>query len=121
MQETEEQFLQKVAELARLLGWRCAHFRRGRAAITRKNRSGWATAVQFDAAGFPDLLLVRDNCIMAIELKSERGRLSSTQREWLLALSQTNALVFVFKPSDWEDIIRCLSNDPQITNTVKGM
>jgi hypothetical protein len=50
---TEREFQRQVIDLARLLGWRCAHFRPGRTA------RGWRTPVQADGAGFPDLQPVR--------------------------------------------------------------
>jgi hypothetical protein len=45
---SEAAFTDAVIELARLGGWRVAHFRPARTA------SGWRTPVQGDGAGFPD-------------------------------------------------------------------
>ena len=81
-----------VIELARRLGWRSAHFR-----ASRTQSGGWATAVQGDGAGFPDLVLARDGRVLFIELKSEKGRTSSEQRLWLHELPDA----FVFRPADW--------------------
>lgn len=43
----ERQWQAQVIELARILGWRVAHFR---PALTKH---GWRTPVQADGAGFP--------------------------------------------------------------------
>ncbi len=103
MQETEEQFLEKVAEAARLWGWRRVHFRRARAPITKRNKSGWATPVEFDSKGFPDLVLVRGRVIFA-ELKSEKGKLTPEQIEWIDTLRNAGAEIYVWRPSQWEDV-----------------
>jgi hypothetical protein len=49
----EQSFQSVVIEVARLAGWRVAHFR---AARTVK---GWKVPVTADGAGWPDLVLVR--------------------------------------------------------------
>jgi hypothetical protein len=47
---TEAAFLRQVLDLAKLRGWRTAHFR------PAQTSRGWRTAVQGDGAGFPDLV-----------------------------------------------------------------
>ena len=102
MVESEEDFLQKVAELARLYGWRVCHFRAAR------NKSGWATPIQFDAAGFPDLVLCNGERIIWVECKAEKGRLTPEQAEWIDALRNAGAEVYVWRPSDWPNILSIL-------------
>ena len=46
---SERELQDAVIQLARLLGWRVAHFR---PAMTTR---GWRTPVSADGAGFPDL------------------------------------------------------------------
>ncbi|MCK9629580.1 MAG: VRR-NUC domain-containing protein [Bacteroidales bacterium] len=96
-EQTEGQFQSAVIELAHMFGWRIAHFR---AAQTAK---GWRTPVQADGKGFPDLVLARERLILA-ELKSERGRLSDAQREWIEALERAGAEVYCWRPSQLEEI-----------------
>jgi hypothetical protein len=94
---TESELLNAVLDLARVFGWRTAHFR---AALTRH---GWRTPVQGDGAGFPDLVLVRGSRVIAIELKSDTGNLTDEQRIWLDALSDAGVLAVVWRPEHWRD------------------
>lgn len=94
---TESQFQDAVADYARLRGWRVAHFRPAR------TKGGWRTAGQYDAQGFPDLVLVRSALVLA-ELKSESGRLSQPQREWARAIAAAQVPYYLWRPSDWPAI-----------------
>ena len=81
---SEAELLSNVIELAELFKWRCVHFRPG------MNRRGvWSTAMSGrNAAGWPDLTLCRDRLI-AVELKSDKGRLTDQHLDWAAVL--TNA------------------------------
>jgi hypothetical protein len=97
---SESEFQSQVIELAQLFRWRVAHFRPG---LTQSGR--WCTAVQADGAGFPDLVLVRDGVLLFAELKSEKGRLSESQIEWIGELGNVQAIrVYLWRPSDWKAI-----------------
>ena len=95
---TEKAFQAQVVALARTLGWQVYH--------------------PFDSRrstpGFPDLTLVRDRRLVFAELKTERGRVTAAQRGWLDALGGVAAAadcveVYLWRPSDWDDIERILS------------
>ncbi|MCJ7828135.1 MAG: VRR-NUC domain-containing protein [Dehalococcoidia bacterium] len=94
----EEDFLKQVIELAHLCGWLIFH---ARPAMTSK---GWRTPVQADGAGFPDLVLVRERVIFA-ELKSEKGKLSDTQKVWRDAILAADGEYYTWKPSEWDDVV----------------
>ena len=81
-----------VIELAGYLGWRHYH--------THDSRRS--------SAGFPDLVLVRGDRLMFVELKSERGKVSKEQDEWLDALRATGIEAKVYRPSEWAAIERRL-------------
>ena len=105
--ESEAEFLNLVVELAHLKGWLVAH---SRPAWSSK---GYRTPIQGDK-GFFDLVLVRRtpegfSDIIFAELKSEKGRLTKEQQEWLdvLKLNPTTQC-FVWRPSDWQEIISVL-------------
>ncbi len=69
-----------ITDAAALAGWRRAHFR------PAQTERGWRTAGQYEAAGFPDLCMVRDHELLMWELKSERGKIAVEQAEWLRLL-----------------------------------
>ena len=98
---TEDDFLKSVIDLAHVYGWKVAHFR------PAKTERGWRTAVQADGAGFPDLVLVRDGVIFA-EVKSENGKLSEAQKEWLQTLEKAHQNWFVWQPCNWDEIVEIL-------------
>lgn len=99
LNETEAGFTRAVLELAKLHGWRTAHFR---PAMTAK---GWRTPVQGDGAGFPDLVLVRGCRLIFAELKATKGRVSPEQTEWLTRLMGAGAECYIWRPDDWDEIV----------------
>jgi hypothetical protein len=92
--QTEKQFQAAVVEYAELTGWLVYHTFDSR----RSN------------PGYPDLTMVRGGELLFVELKTEKGRLSVAQRDWLAALEAvagwpTDAVeVFTWRPSDWPEI-----------------
>jgi VRR-NUC domain len=100
----ERSFEAVVAEVARLAGWRCVHFRPSR------TQHGWRTAVAYDGAGWPDLVLVRPPRIIFAELKSSSGKLSDRQADWLSVLRLLPGVeVCLWKPEDWDSIVEILT------------
>lgn len=62
---------------------------------------------QHSPAGEPDLRLVRERVIWA-ELKSMKGKASPLQQEAIDRLRQSGAEVYLWRPSDREEIERVL-------------
>ncbi|GBD17675.1 hypothetical protein HRbin27_00159 [bacterium HR27] len=91
---SEKAFSQLVVDLAHLLGW----------SVYRT----WLSVRS--PAGFPDLVLAKPGRpLILAELKSERGRLSPAQEQWLAVLRQVPGIaVFVWRPSDWDAIVAVL-------------
>jgi hypothetical protein len=89
---TEKEWQRQVLDLARLCGWRHGYH-------TFDSRRS--------ASGFPDLVLVRERVIFA-ELKSETGKLSAAQADWLAALEAAGAETYVWRPSDVVDVMQAL-------------
>lgn len=86
---SEKQFQRLVLDLACLEGWHTYH-----TYDSRKSNPG-----------FPDLCLLRRQRCLMVELKSERGKLSTAQEEWLAHWRQVPGIeVFCWKPSDWDAI-----------------
>jgi len=88
-QPTERAFQQTIIDAARVLGWLTYH--------TFDSRRS--------AAGFPDLILVRGNRMLAIEVKGPRGRVSEAQQAWLELLNDVPGVhALVAYPDDWESV-----------------
>lgn len=85
---TEKEWLEQVRSWARQGGWLAYH----------PHRSA------FSEPGWPDLVLCKPPEIIFAELKTEKGKLTVRQQEWIEALSNcaTNDLVrvCVWRPSD---------------------
>ena len=86
-------FQAQVQDLARLCGWRTYH--------TYDSRRS--------PEGYPDLCMVRSPRLVYAELKSERGKLTPAQLEWLAELREIAGVeTYVFRPSDWDEIVELL-------------
>lgn len=82
----EKTFQQQVINLARQLGWRVYHPYDSRRSVP----------------GYPDLTLVStEHGVIWAELKTEKGRLSSAQREWLDHLTASGQTAVIWRPRDW--------------------
>jgi hypothetical protein len=72
------------------------------------NRRGkWQTAVQGDGAGFPDLILLRGERIIAAELKVGKGRATNEQLAWLDAFGAA-CDAYLWRWEDWDSIVETL-------------
>lgn len=81
---TEEEFQADVLHIAKLTGWRTYH-----PYDSRRSTAGW-----------PDLALVRGARFMLRELKTEKGRVSPAQQEWLDDLQAAGVDADVWRPRD---------------------
>lgn len=94
---SEADWQRTVIDLAKVYGWK-VHAER----YARTKDGRWMTPIQGDA-GFPDIVLVRcrdgQRQIIFAELKSETGKVSPEQQEWLDLLGG-----FLWRPSDYERI-----------------
>lgn len=104
MSETE--FKDILVTVARRYGWLVHHD-----LPAQNSRGRWATHIQGDA-GFPDLILLHPNSgkLFAIELKSDKGKLSPGQKRWLMAFEKSGIYNAVLKPSDMEYALYLLTN-----------
>ena len=86
---TERQFQSAVLQLARWARWMVFHAYNSR----RSN------------PGFPDLVLVRgERCIFA-ELKTDTGRVSAAQEEWITALDAVPGIdAVIWRPRHWASL-----------------
>lgn len=94
---TEAQLSGLVVELARLGGWQLRYH-------TFTSRRS--------AHGFPDWVMVHPAKarIAFVELKSEKGRLTDEQSEWIAGLGMIPGVeAYVWRPSDWNEIVETLT------------
>lgn len=91
--EWDAQIFNTQKGLAPMLGWRLNYH-------TLRSKGS--------RSGFPDRVLVRDRIIYA-EMKTETGKPSDKQVEFLDALARAGGEVYLWRPSDFEEIGRILS------------
>lgn len=84
---TEREFQAEVVKTARSCGWITYHTHDSR----RSDK------------GFPDLVLVRERVVFA-ELKTDTGRESAEQLEWMRRLKRAGAEAYVWRPRHMDDI-----------------
>lgn len=96
---TEKDFQGQIKDLAKLFGWLYYHT--------------WRSI--HSPAGFPDCVMIRGGRLIFAELKSEKGKLSEKQEEWITAMrlgqkfaTMPNWEVYVWRPSQIEEIIEIL-------------
>jgi hypothetical protein len=92
---TEKQFERQVKELAKLFDYKYYHT--------------WRSF--HSPQGFPDCVMVKDDRLIFAELKSETGQPTLEQYFWLLALTKANQEVYLWRPSDFENIADVLRDN----------
>ena len=84
------------------------------AVVDLAKRCGWLIYHTYDSrksnAGFPDLVLVKGRVVLFLELKSQDGKSTAPQVTWGEALADVggNVVYYLFRPSDWSDIVKLL-------------
>ena len=92
---TEKEFMQIVRDLAKTTGWLEFHAHDSRRSTP----------------GFPDLVLARGQRTIFAELKSEKGKPTQHQLEWLTELARNPANeVYLWRPADLDLIGKVLSS-----------
>lgn len=87
---TEKQFQSRIVQFAKRCGWLVYH--------TYDSRRC--------EPGFPDLVMVRGDQILYRELKSEKGKLTKTQKVWGNALQAAGADYAVWRPHMKDEIYK---------------
>lgn len=88
----EKTLAAQVAELAKMIGYRRYHTYR-----SKRSEPGW-----------PDEALVRDRLVL-LELKSDLGKLSGAQKDWLRALRAAGVECYLIRPDDLQDLAAVLA------------
>jgi hypothetical protein len=105
--QSERSFMGQVLTYARLMGWRIFHDSATNTA-RRCSACGAVRGTPRNAAGLPDLILVRRPRVVWAELKSQRGKATEDQRDWLDDLRASGQHVYLWRPSDWPEIEKVL-------------
>jgi RecJ-like exonuclease len=130
---SEEQFLKQVMQLAKLRGWKTAHFRParekckpcrgtgkvlgGKCPMCKGSGDSWRTAVQGDGKGWPDLVLTKKGRMIVAELKRSRKECPTDEQyqwlqefEWIAEAAPAWIFVRTWAPEDWPEIQKLLDS-----------
>ena len=85
---------------------------------------GWKVAFTWSSkhspSGWPDLFMARDGEVVTAELKTEAGKTTWAQRDWLRILAGTGKCrMFLWRPSSWRQIEAVLG-EPKVIVTLYG-
>ncbi len=91
---TEKELREQIRDLCKVLGY---HF-----------YFTWTSL--HSPRGFPDLVLANPEKrrVIFAELKSDKGKLSPAQEEWLKTLADCGQECYIWRPADFEEITRIL-------------
>jgi hypothetical protein len=90
---TEKQWQRQVTDLAKLYRWRVYH-----PWLSIRSERGW-----------PDLALVRPPRLVLAELKTDKGKVTPSQDEWLALLRACPGVeVHLWRPADFNDVVEVL-------------
>ena len=83
--------------------------------VDAARKAGWLTWHSYDSRrsypGFPDLMMVRGPMLIALELKTEAGKVTVQQQEWIDALQKVRIVsADIARPHHWPDIERALTS-----------
>lgn len=96
----EKEWQRTLIDTLEFFGWAVNHMR------PAMNQQGdWRTA--YSAPGWPDLVALRGQWLIAIEVKGETTRVQRNQREWLGRFAQLRGgRAWILRPQDsWDSIV----------------
>jgi len=93
---SEKEFTRQVIQLARTFQY----------AVYHTFMSKWSEK------GYPDCCFAKPGRLIFAELKSEAGKVSEKQQEWLDILRAAGAETYLWKPSQFEEIVKILRSNP---------
>lgn len=102
---SEADWQTRVTDTAQRYGWRHCHIRK---ATVRAGRIATPTSVP----GWPDLVLWHEThrVVVYVELKTDKGKLSPAQVDVLESLSAAGALIGIWRPRDWPQVLAFLQD-----------
>ena len=97
----ERDFTRWVIDVASSYGWKCAHF--GNTVKIVRRPEGAVVIPDRDAAGFPDLICVRERLLCA-ELKLAPNKPTANQIAWIEALREAGVETHVWNDRQLDQI-----------------
>lgn len=104
IRQSEASWQDQVIQYAELRGWAWMHVLRGFV------KGRWVTNTQGPLGhGWPDLIMVRGDRVLAVELKAQDGKLSNDQMRVLAMFDMTNIECYVWRPLDLAQVMDVLA------------
>jgi hypothetical protein len=104
--QNEREFARWFTACAVQQGWKVAHF--GNTVKWVRRKEEWTVIPDSDAAGFPDMICVRERLLVA-ELKLAPRKPTAKQVDWLEALNEAGVETHVWSDRQLPEIERCLA------------
>lgn len=81
--------------------------------IDTADKFGWAAYHPWlslhSQQGWPDLALCRPPRLILAELKSDTGKVTPTQAQWMFLLAQCPVEVYTWRPAEWKEVAQVLA------------
>jgi hypothetical protein len=105
---SEREFQTQIVDFAHLCRWTVVYFRPAR--VVRNGHEKYETPIGGDGKGWPDTIMLREDRLVAAEIKREGGKATAEQMAWLDRFNLIPGCSgFLWFPSDWTEIVRTLS------------
>ncbi len=85
----EKDLMQAILDAARLLGWKCYH-----TFDSRRSEPGW-----------PDVVCLKNDRCIVYETKTERGKPTPAQLDWLAAFNDAGIPAKIVRPADLDSVL----------------
>ena len=88
--------------------------------ITTARENGWLVYHTYDsqksAPGYPDICMIKDGFIMFVELKTDKGKVTTAQRQWIEQFIRhqhhcKNFIIEIWRPHIWDEKKKLLIGD----------
>ena len=99
---TESDLMESIMQYAELKGWAYMH------AYDSRRVKCYHPDMPEAKGGFPDLMLIRDNRLLFVEVKAEWGRLTVRQERWADSIRKAQIECAIVRPSNWDEFRKVL-------------
>ena len=104
---SEADWQKTVIDLLHAYGYKVCEFRKAR--LLKKGVDVYRTPFGADGEGFPDLIAARLHSLLFIECKSEQGKMSEKQKNWMGLLASAGEGEYILaRPQDYDYLVKRL-------------